>query len=383
MQKGDEIMIIGVPKEIKNNENRVGLTTGGVSVLVKHGHEVYVETSAGAGSGFSDEEYRAAGAKLLERSSSVYERAEIIVKVKEPLEIEYDMLHPGQTIYTYLHLAPNRPLTDALLRNKVTGIAYETVELSSGALPLLAPMSEVAGRMSVQIGANLLQKYNGGMGVLLGGVPGVRPSEVVIIGGGVVGTNAAKIAIGMGANVTILDINIQRLRYLDDIFAGRVHTLICNLYNVAEMVKRAELLIGAVLVTGASAPVIVTDEMVRTMKKGSVIVDVAIDQGGSIETVDHVTTHDHPTFEKYGVIHYSVANMPGAVPRTSTFALEAATLPYLLELADKGVRDALLSNPALLKGLNTCNGKLTCHSVAESLQFPYENAVSVLQGLTI
>ncbi|MBP1755069.1 MAG: ald [Firmicutes bacterium] len=375
-------MRIGVPKEIKNNENRVGLTPGGVSVLVKHGHEVYVEISAGVGSGFTDEEYTAAGARLLEKNSRVYENADIIVKVKEPLEVEYDLLRPGQALYTYLHLAPNRPLTEALLRNKVTGIAYETVELSNGSLPLLAPMSEVAGRMSVQIGANLLQKYNGGMGVLLGGVSGVQPCEVVIIGGGVVGTNAARIAVGMGAKVTILDINLARLRYLDDIFAGRVQTLICNSYQVAEMVRRADLLIGAVLVTGASAPIIVTEEMVETMKKGSVIVDVAIDQGGSIETVDHVTTHDHPTYEKHGVVHYSVANMPGAVPRTSTLALEAATLPYLVELADKGVIKALLGNPALRKGLNTCSGNLTCQSVADSLGLSWEDAIKALEHLS-
>ncbi len=374
-------MIIGVPKEIKNNENRVGLTPGGASVLVKHGHEVFIETGAGNGSGFADEEYISAGGQILETGASVYERADIIVKVKEPLESEYDKLRPGQTLFTYLHLAPNRPLTLALLRNKVTGIAYETVELDNGYLPLLAPMSEVAGRMSVQIGANLLQKYNGGMGVLLGGVPGVKPAEVVILGGGVVGTNAAKIAVGMGANVTILDINVQRLRYLDDIFAGRVNTLVSNSYHVEEMVKKADLLIGAVLITGASAPVIVTEEMVKTMKKGSVIVDVAIDQGGSIETIDHVTTHDHPTYEKHGVLHYSVANMPGAVPRTSTYALGAATLPYLLELCDKGVKHALLSNSFLRKGLNTCEGKLTCHSVADSLKLPYEEAEEVLQSL--
>ncbi len=374
-------MMIGVPKEIKNNENRVGLTPGGVSVLVRHGHDVLVETCAGVGSGFCDEEYLLAGGRIVQSSSLVYEGADIIVKVKEPLEVEYDLLRPGQTLYTYLHLAPNKPLTEALLRNRVTGIAYETVELENGALPLLAPMSEVAGRMSVQIGANLLQKYNGGMGVLLGGVPGVKPAEVVIIGGGVVGTNAAKIAAGMGANVTILDINIQRLRYLDDIFAGRVNTLICNSYHVAEMVKKADLLVGAVLVTGASAPVIVTEEMVKTMKKGAVIVDVAIDQGGSIETIDHVTTHDHPTYERHGVLHYSVANMPGAVPRTSTFALEAATLPYLMELCDKGIKNALLGNPILRKGLNTCEGRLTCRSVAESLGLPYEEATVVLNSL--
>lgn len=374
-------MIIGLPKEIKNNENRVGLTPGGVSVLTKRGHEVLVEMSAGLGSGFEDHEYEAAGATLLEKNTDIFNNAEIIVKVKEPLVSEYDLLRPGQTLYTYLHLAPNKPLTDALLKNKVTGIAYETVELSNGALPLLAPMSEVAGRMSVQIGANLLQKYNGGMGILLGGVPGVKPADVIIVGGGVVGTNAAKMAIGLGANVTILDISAQRLRYLDDIFAGRVNTLICNTYNVAEAVKKADLLIGAVLVTGASAPIIVTEEMVKTMKKGSVIVDVAIDQGGSIETIDRVTTHDHPSYEKYGVLHYSVANMPGAVPRTSTFALEAATLPYLLELVDKGVKNALLQNPALMKGLNTFNGKVTCKSVAQSLKVEYAEGENFIEAV--
>ncbi len=365
-------MIIGLPKEIKNNENRVGLTPGGVSVLTKRGHEVLVEKTAGLGSGFEDSEYEVAGAKLVETNTEVFQNAEIIVKVKEPLAVEYDLLRPGQTLFTYLHLAPNKPLTESLLKNKVTAIAYETVELTNGALPLLAPMSEVAGRMSVQIGANLLQKYNGGMGILLGGVPGVKPADVVIIGGGVVGTNAAKMAVGLGANVTILDINTQRLRYLDDIFSGRVNTLVCNPYNIADVVKKADLLIGAVLVTGASAPILVTEEMVKTMKKGSVIVDVAIDQGGSIETIDRVTTHDHPTYEKHGVLHYSVANMPGAVPRTSTYALEAATLPYLLELVDKGIETALHQNPALMKGLNTINGKLTCKSVAESLNIPYQ-----------
>lgn len=371
-------MLIGLPKEIKNNENRVGLTPGAVSVLTRKGHVVLVEKNAGLGSGFEDHEYAEAGAKLVDKNTDVFHNAEIVVKVKEPLESEYDLLKPGQTLYTYLHLAPNRPLTEALLRNKVTGIAYETVALDNGSLPLLAPMSDVAGRMAVQIGANLLQKYSGGMGILLGGVPGVKPANVIIAGGGVVGTNAAKIAAGMGANVTVLDINIQRLRYLDDIFSGRVHTLVCNPFNVANAVKEADLLIGAVLVTGASAPVLVTEDMVKTMKKGSVIVDVAIDQGGSIETIDRVTTHDNPSYEKYGVIHYSVANMPGAVPRTSTLALEAATLPYLIELADKGVEKALTENTALRKGLNTMKGKLTCGSVAKSLQLEYTDAMELL-----
>lgn len=371
-------MIIGLPKEIKNNENRVGLTPGGVSVLTGRGHIVLVEKNAGLGSGFEDSEYAEAGAKLVDKNTEVFENAEIIVKVKEPLESEYDLLRPGQILYTYLHLAPNRPLTQALLNNKVTGVAYETVALENGTLPLLAPMSEVAGRMAVQIGANLLQKYSGGMGILIGGVPGVKPANVVIIGGGVVGTNAAKIAAGMGANVTVLDINSQRLRYLDDIFSGRISTVVCNPFNVANAVKDADLLIGAVLVAGASAPVLVTEQMVKTMKKGSVIVDVAIDQGGSIETIDRVTTHDNPSYEKHGVIHYSVANMPGAVPRTSTLALEAATLPYLIELADKGASKALKDNAALMKGLNTLEGKLTCSSVAKSLQLEYTDAGELL-----
>ncbi|WP_069998074.1 alanine dehydrogenase [Cellulosilyticum sp. I15G10I2] len=374
-------MIIGLPKEIKNNENRVGLTPGGVSILTKRGHQVIVEKSAGLGSGFTDEEYEQAGATLVAKNTEVFERAETIVKVKEPLESEYDLFKNHQNLYTYLHLAPNSPLTKALLEKKVTGIAYETVELENGSLPLLAPMSEVAGRMSIQIGASLLQKYNGGIGILLGGVPGVKPADVVIIGGGVVGTNAAKIAVGMGANVTILDISIQRLRYLDDIFAGRINTIVCSAYNIAEAVKKADLLVGAVLVTGASAPIIVTEEMVKTMKKGAVVVDVAIDQGGSIETIDRVTTHDHPSYEKHGVIHYSVANMPGAVPRTSTLALEAATLPYLIQLADKGIKQALLADPALRKGLNTIDGKLVCKSVADSLRLEYVQAEDMLRAL--
>ncbi len=374
-------MVIGVVKEIKNNENRVGLTPAGVSILTKLGHRVLVETGAGEGSGFTDGEYGTAGAELINTSKEVFDQAETIVKVKEPLASEYDFFHPGQNLYTYLHLAPNEPLTRALLERQVTGIAYETVQLDNGMLPLLAPMSEVAGRMSVQIGATLLQKYNGGAGILLGGVPGVRPAKVVIIGGGVVGTNAAKIAAGMGANVTVLDINVQRLSYLDDIFGGRVGTLIFNSYNAAEMVKEADLLIGAVLVAGASAPKTVTEEMVKSMKKGSVIVDVAIDQGGSIETIDRVTTHDNPCYEKYGVIHYSVANMPGAVPRTSTLALEAATLPYLVEIAEKGVKAALTENTALRKGLNTIHGKLACASVGKSLGIAYSSPEELIGEL--
>lgn len=374
-------MIIGVIKEIKNNENRVGLTPGGVSVLAGYGHTVLVEKGAGEGSGFDDAQYTQAGASVCTDKKEIFEKAQIIVKVKEPLESEYGLFKEGQTLYTYLHLAANRPLTEMLLTKKVIGIAYETVELGNGALPLLAPMSEVAGRMSVQIGANLLQKYNGGMGVLLGGVPGVMPAEVVIIGGGVVGTNAAKMAVGLGAQVTLLDISLPRLRALDDLFAGRVHTLVCNPYNVAQAVARADLLVGAVLVVGASAPKIVSEDMVKTMKKGAVIVDVAIDQGGSVATIDRATTHDHPCYEKYGVIHYSVANMPGAVPRTSTLALEAATLPYLCALANKGISAALSQDAALCKGLNTAMGRLTCKNAAQSMGIAYTDPQTLLGQL--
>lgn len=374
-------MVIGVPKEIKNNENRVGLTPGGAHALAAAGHRVLVEKSAGEGSGFADAQYAEAGAEILADKKALFDAADIIVKVKEPLESEYGLFRPGQTLYTYLHLAPNAPLTQALLRGRVTGIAYETVQLPNGGLPLLAPMSEVAGRMSVQVGATLLQKYHGGMGVLLGGVPGVAPAEVVIIGGGTVGANAAKMAAGLGARVTILDINKTRLMYLDDIFAGRVSTIFCNEYNTAQAVKTADLLIGAVLVAGASAPKTVSEAMVKSMKKGSVIVDVAIDQGGSIATIDRVTTHDNPSYEKFGVIHYSVANMPGAVPRTSTFALEAATLPYLLAIANKGVKRALLDDPALLLGLNTCGGKMTCRPVAECQGLEYADARACVERL--
>jgi alanine dehydrogenase len=374
-------MIIGVIREIKNNEFRVGLTPAGAHVLTREGHIVLVEAGAGIGSGFSDAEYVQAGAEISEDKKAIFDKADIIVKVKEPLESEYDFFHEGQTLYTYLHLAPNPGLTKALLEKKVTGIAYETVELVSGALPLLAPMSEVAGRMSIQVGANLLLKPNGGLGVLLGGVAGVLPAKVVIVGGGTVGTNAAKMAVGLGADVTILDISLPRLRYLDDVFGGRLKTLVCNSYNVANAVKEADLLVGAVLVPGKSAPKLVTEEMVKTMKKGAVIVDVAIDQGGSIETIDHATTHDKPTYERFGVVHYSVANMPGAVPRTSTLALESATLPYLVALASKGVSRALTEDEALLKGLNTAKGCLTCKNAADSLGIAYTCPKTLVDSL--
>jgi alanine dehydrogenase len=369
-------MIVGVPTEIKNNENRVALTPAGVHELVSRGHRCLVQQGAGLGSGITDAEYAAAGGELTADADNVYQMADLIVKVKEPLASEYGKFRKGQLLFTYLHLAASRELTQAMLDAGITGIAYETVQLPNGVLPLLSPMSEVAGRMSVQVGAALLQKYNGGMGILLGGVPGVSPAEVVIVGGGVVGTNAARMAVGLGARVTVLDINPARLVYLDDIFGGRITTLVYNAYVMAEVVKTADLLIGAVLVPGAKAPKTVTEPMVKTMKKGSVIVDVAIDQGGSIATIDRVTTHDHPCYEKHGVIHYSVANIPGAVPRTATWALTNTTLPYLVKLADKGL-DALREDKALLAGLNLHDGKLTCEAVATAFDLPWTPANTI------
>ncbi|MPL83411.1 Alanine dehydrogenase [bioreactor metagenome] len=364
-------MIIGIPKEIKIYENRVGMPPAGVDALVKAGHTCYLEQSAGLGSGFTDEEYREAGAVILETAQEVYERAEMIVKVKEPLKSEYSFLRENQILFTYLHLAPNQELTQALLEAKVIGIAYETVELPNKSLPLLAPMSEVAGRMAIQVGAHLLEKTNGGRGMLLGGVSGVEPAKVVIIGGGNVGINAVKIAVGLGAQVIVLDISGARLAYLDDIFGGRVVTLMSNNYNIAKAVRRADLVIGAVLIPGARTPKVVTEEMVKTMKPGAVLVDVAIDQGGAIESMDRVTSLDDPYFVKHGVIHYSVGNMPGAVPRTSTMALTNATLPYVLKIADLGAEKAMLEDEALRKGLNTYKGKLTIKTVAEAQGLDY------------
>ncbi|WP_029543515.1 alanine dehydrogenase [Selenomonas sp. AB3002] len=365
-------MIIGVSKEIKNNENRVGLTPAGAEALVKAGHRVLVETGSGLGSGFDDESYAAVGAELLSDKKQLFDEAEMIVKVKEPLPSEYDLFHEGQLLFTYLHLAAEPELTEALLRHKVTSVAYETVVGRDGrSLPLLAPMSEIAGRMSVQIGAQFLESRYGGAGILLGGVSGVAPAQVVILGGGVVGTNAAKMAVGLGARVTIIDLSMERLRYLDDIFGGRVATVSSNSYNIAQWVREADLLIGAVLVPGAKTPQLVTEEMVKTMKAGSVIVDVAIDQGGSIATCDHVTTHEEPTFVKHGVLHYSVANIPGAVARTSTLALTNATLPYALKLAAKGWREACCMDPGLAQGLNTIEGRITNLPVSEALGLEY------------
>ena len=365
-------MIIGVSKEIKNNENRVGLTPAGTESLVKAGHKVLIEKDAGIGSGFTDETYTAVGAEIFENKKALFDKAEMIIKVKEPLESEYNLFHEGQILFTYLHLAPEPELTAALLKHKVIGIAYETVVGRDGkSLPLLAPMSEIAGRMSIQLGAQFLESQYGGRGVLLGGVSGVESAQVVIVGGGVVGTNAAKMAVGLGARVTVIDVSIDRLRYLDDIFGGRIVTVASNSYNIAKWTQQADLLIGAVLIPGAKAPKLVTEKMVKQMKKGSVIVDVAIDQGGAVETSDHVTTHDNPTFEKFGVIHYSVANIPGAVARTSTLALTNATLPYALKIADKGWKVACAQDAGLAKGLNTVDGKLTNKAVADALKLEY------------
>lgn len=364
-------MRIGCPKEIKAQEGRVGLTPAGVDALVRAGHSVFMQKNAGTASGFSDEEYAAVGAQILDTAKDVYTAAQMIVKVKEPLEQEYDLLQDGQILFTYLHLAPDPEQTQALLKRKVTGIAYETVQLPDRSLPLLAPMSEVAGRLSIQNGARLLEANCGGRGILLGGVTGVERANVVIVGGGNVGTNAAKMAVGLGANVTVLDVNLKRLAYLDDIFGGRVQTLLSNSYNIANAVRNADLVVGCVLIPGAKAPKLVTEEMVRTMRPGSVLVDVAIDQGGSIETIDRITTHADPYFVKHGVLHYSVANMPGAVPRTSTLALTGATLPYALKIANLGAEAACKADPGLMKGLNTYDGHITFPGVAQAHGLKY------------
>jgi len=365
------IMIIGVAKEIKNNETRVGLTPAGADALCKAGHTVMIEKGAGIGCGFLDESYQKTGGLIIADKKALFDKAEMIIKVKEPLEAEYELFHEGQILYTYLHLAPEPKLAQALLEKKVIGIAYETIVGRNNTLPLLSPMSEVAGRMSIQIGAQFLEKPLGGKGILLGGVPGVESAQVVIIGGGVVGTNAAKMAVGMGARVTILDKSADRLAYLDDIFGGRVVTIMSNSYNIASWTKKADLLVGAVLVPGARAPKLVSEEMVKTMEAGSVIVDVAIDQGGSIATIDRVTTHSEPTYIKHGVVHYSVANMPGAASRTSTLALTNSTLDYALQIANKGWKQAVLDNEGLAQGVNVLDGKVTYKAVADSLKLPY------------
>ena len=360
-------MIIGVPKEVKPDEDRVAITPAGVQALTGAGHKLLIEAGAGLGSGISDEAYISAGAEIAAAPAEIYKRVGLIIKVKEPLPQEYHLLREDQILFTYLHLASSPELTRALIEKKIIGIAYETIQLDNGSLPLLIPMSEVAGRMAVQIGARFLERTYGGRGVLLGGVPGVPAADVVIIGAGTVGANAVKIAAGMGAQVTVIDCSADRLRCLDDLYGGRIKTLVSNQYNIEQSVRYADLLIGAVLIVGAKTPKLVTEEMVKQMKPGSVIVDVAVDQGGSIETIDRVTTHSNPVYEKYGVVHYAVANMPGAVARTSTFALTNATLPYGLELASKGYLKAILDNRALARGVNLYKGKLTCQAVGESL----------------
>ncbi|MBX9974144.1 alanine dehydrogenase [Bacillus sp. CMF12] len=362
-------MIIGVPKEIKNNENRVAATPASVDALVKAGHKVLVEIDAGNGSGFTNEDYTEVGAVIVDTAAEAW-AAEMVMKVKEPLASEYGYFREGLVLFTYLHLAAEPELAKALTEKGVTAIAYETVEVNR-TLPLLTPMSEVAGRMSAQIGAQFLQKTNGGMGILLAGVPGVSRGKVTIIGGGVVGINAAKMAIGLGAQVTIIDLSPERLRQLDDIFGNSIQTLMSNPFNIAQAVKDADLVIGAVLIPGAKAPKLVTEEMIKTMKPGSVVVDVAIDQGGIFETVDHITTHDNPTYDKHGVVHYAVANMPGAVPRTSTIALTNVTINYALQIANKGVVKAIEDNAALKLGVNVVNGSITYPAVAKDLGYEY------------
>jgi alanine dehydrogenase len=370
-------LIVGVPKEIKDHETRVGVTPAGVKALVDAGHKVLVETSAGELSAFPDGEYTAAGAEILPTASEVWARAELVVKVKEPITAEYEYFRDGLSLFTYLHLAPVPELTGKLLARNVTGIAYETIRDAAGTLPLLTPMSEVAGRMSVQVGAAYLQSEHGGRGLLLGGVPGVPPANVCVIGGGIVGTNAARIALGFGAKVTIVDLNLNRLRELDDIFNGRLYTLASNSYNVAKAVEESDLVIGGVLIPGATAPKIVTREMVSRMKKGAVIVDVAIDQGGCVETA-HPTTHSDPSYTEYGVVHYCVTNMPAAVPHTSTLALTNATFPYLMKLAKLGIAGAIKSDKGIQDGVNTFKGKITFRGVADSQKKPYTALADLL-----
>lgn len=373
-------MKIGVPAEVKNNESRVAMTPAGVVSLVTNGHDVYIQSGAGLGSSFSDEDYKLAGAHIVETAAEAWQQ-EMVMKVKEPISSEYDLIQPNQILFTYLHLAPEPELTRVLLDKEVAAIAYETVQLPNNTLPLLSPMSEVAGRMATQLGAQFLEKINGGKGILLGGVPGVERANVTIIGGGIAGTNAAKMAIGMGANVTMIDLNPERLRQLDDLFGSQVQTLISNPYNIAESIKRSDLLIGAVLIPGAKAPKLVTEDMIKSMSAGSVVIDIAIDQGGILETSDRITTHDDPTYVKHGVVHYAVANMPGAVPRTSTIALTNTTVPYAVQIANKGYKQACLENPSLMKGLNTLAGHCVYKAVADAQGIEYKEVTDVLAVL--
>jgi alanine dehydrogenase len=367
---------IGIPKEVKDSEYRVGMIPAAVHALVGLGHEVLVQEGAGLGSGIPDNAYTDAGARLVPTAEAAYD-AEMVVKVKEPIESEYGRLRDRQTLFTYLHLAPLPGLTDVLLAKGIAGVAYETITDERGRLPLLTPMSEVAGRMSAVVGASYLQKGHGGRGTLLAGVPGVPPGDVVIIGGGIVGINAAKMALGLGARVTILEANLDRMRYLDDIFSGTLTTLASNHHNMMAALRRADLLIGAVLIPGRAAPKLVTRAMLRQMKEGAVVVDVAVDQGGCFETT-RPTTHSNPVYVEEGVVHYCVANMPGAVPRTSTFALANATTPYALDLANKGVKQAVLEDPGLLAGVNTYAGHITCEPVAQSLGRAYKPLLELL-----
>lgn len=370
-------MRIGVPKEVINGENRVAIAPSGVETLVNAGHEVYVESSAGMGSSFSDEEYIKSGAFIVREPRDVWNN-EMVMKVKEPLPSEYEYFHEELILFTYLHLANNPRLTQELMKNKVIGIAYETVQLPNRTLPLLTPMSEVAGRMATQIGAEFLEQPKGGKGILLSGIPGVKRGKVTIIGGGVVGTNAAKIAVGLGADVTVIDLNPERLRQLDELFGSSLTTLMSNSVNIYESVIHSDLVIGSVLIPGAKAPVLVTEEMIKEMKDGSVIVDVAIDQGGNFETSELSTTHDNPVYVKHGVIHYTVSNMPGAVPRTSTIGLTNVTVPYALQIANKGYRKACLDNEALRKGVNTLKGFVTYEGVASAHHVEYKDVVTLL-----
>jgi alanine dehydrogenase len=371
-------MTIGVPKEIKNNENRVAMVPDGVFEITKMGHKVIVESGAGLGSGIADDDYAGAGAVIYGDKAALFAESDVIIKVKEPLPSEYEYFREGQILFTYLHLAADKQQGVFLTDKKITGIAYETIQASDGSLPLLTPMSEVAGRMAVQLGSAYLLKINGGKGILMSGVPGTRPAEVVIVGGGIAGLNAAKVALGMGAKVTVLEISKKRMMYLDDIMGGKISLLMNTSYNIAAAVKKADLLISAVLIPGAKSPLLVTEEMVKTMEPGSVIIDIAVDQGGSIETIDRVTTHENPTYIKHGVIHYSVANMPGAAPQTSTYALTGITLQYLKRILSGGIAAVLAGDKELRMGLNTYMGKITNEGVAEALGFEYTDASALL-----
>ncbi|MDP4680888.1 MAG: alanine dehydrogenase [Cyclobacteriaceae bacterium] len=372
-------MIIGIPKEIKDNENRVALTPAGVKEIIKNGHIVYVQKSAGIGSGFSDKDYIISGAQILPTIEEVYALTEMIIKVKEPIESEYSLIKEDQLIFTYFHFVSNETLTNAMIASNSICLAYETVENDDRSLPLLIPMSEVAGRMSIQEGAKYLEKPSGGRGILLGGVPGVRPAKVMILGGGIVGMNAAKMAAGLGADVTILDVSLPRLRYLEDIMPANVNTFMSNEFNIRELIGTHDLIIGAVLIPGAKAPHLITKDMLKDMRPGTVLVDVAVDQGGCIETCKP-TTHENPTYEIDGILHYCVANMPGAVPYTSTLALTNATLPYALQLANKGWKSACQDNKALKKGLNIVNGQVVYKAVAEAYDLPYTLVEQVISA---